>query len=146
MSQRTPDDTSPVPWATTRTQPYAGRPAPAATAPPVAAEPAPSSAATAPALNPPTWSGRKTAIAAALAIGISSMGGVAAAAMLPAGSSVQDGRGFQGGQFPGGFGQQGQGGFGQQGQGQLPGQQGIQQGLPGGPRDDDGLGAAARTA
>ena len=179
MTQRTPapDDTVQVPWATTRTMPYAGEPAPAPTAPPgeaahlhvPAADGAPpevAGATTAPALDPPTWSGRKTAIAAALAIGISSMGGVAAAAMLPAGSSVQDGRGFQNGQFGpggrGGFGQQGTGtqqgtgagpgGLTQQGQGQLPAQQGQgqlpgQQGFPGGPRDDDDdQGAPARTS
>ena len=44
-------------------------------------------AGTAPALNPPVWSGRKTAVAAALAIGISAMGAVGAAAALPVGSA-----------------------------------------------------------
>jgi len=39
MTQRTPapDDTVQVPWATTRTMPYAGEPAPAPTAPPATA-------------------------------------------------------------------------------------------------------------
>ena len=78
--------------------------------------------ATAPALNPPTWSGRKTAVAAALAIGISSMGAVGAAAALPSGSASQSGPG----QFR-------QGGFGRGSQSQQgpPGGQNIQ-GLPGG--------------
>ena len=58
----------------------------------------------APALNPPTWSGRKTAIAAALAIGFSSVGAAAAAAALPAGSAQGDGQVQQGGLGPGGFG------------------------------------------
>src|SRR5690349_17120698 len=49
-------DTAPIGWATTRTMPYAA---------PADAAPAPTPA-TAPALNPPVWSGRKTAIAAAL--------------------------------------------------------------------------------
>ena len=38
-----------------------------------------------PALSPPRWSGKKTAVAAALAIGLSSMGAVAAAATLQQG-------------------------------------------------------------
>ena len=81
---------------------------------------------TAPALNPPTWSGRKTAIAAALAIGFSSMGAVAAAATLPAGTTQGGGQLQQGGFGPGG---RQQGGFSQQGSQQGP-QQGNQ--LPGG--------------
>jgi hypothetical protein len=116
------DDTAQVPWAQTETMPGSTAAAVDAADP---ADPAAGSAgagsppATAPALNPPTWTGRKTAIAAALAIGISSMGAVAAAAALPAGT-VQDG-----GQVPGGFGPGGrqlpgggpgqQGGFGPQG-------------------------------
>jgi hypothetical protein len=69
--------------------------------------------------KPARWSGRKTAVAAALAIGLTSAGAVAAAAALPSGrASVGDRDGFgpggQGGRFgpggPGGFG--GQGGFG----------------------------------
>ena len=133
------DDTAPhLEWAQTQTLPYAAPtdaaeeqaapPAPAAPAvPPVpAAQVVPT---TAPALNPPTWSGRKTAIAAALAIGISSVGAVAAAVALPPGTTQG------GGQFPqGGFGPGGrqQGGFTQQGiqpgtQLQAPGTQ-LQQG------------------
>ena len=70
------DDTTELPWAQTQTIPYAARQAPAPD--------------TAPALNPPTWTGRKTAIAAALAIGISSLGAVGAAAALPAGTILGD--------------------------------------------------------
>lgn len=77
---------------------------------------------TAPALNPPAWSGRKTAIAAALAIGLSTAGALGAAAAVQPGSGATDQGQFQ----PGGFGrgQHGSGGFG----GQLPTQQ--QQPLP----------------
>ena len=55
------------------TQPYAATAAPDATAP---------LPKTAPAINPPRWRGRKTAVAAALAIGLSSAGAVAAAGVL----------------------------------------------------------------
>ena len=51
---------------------------------------------TAPALNPPTWTGRKTAVAAALAIGFSAMGTVAAAAAI----AQQGAQGPQGPQGP----------------------------------------------
>ncbi|WP_353952268.1 hypothetical protein V6K52_02150 [Knoellia sp. S7-12] len=65
----------------------------------------PDESATAPAVNPVRWSGKKTAVAAALAFGLSSMGAVATAAAHEAGSSTtQDGRGG----FPGGQGQRGQ--------------------------------------
>lgn len=77
--------------------------------------------ATAPAVNPVRWSGKKTAVAAALALGLSSMGAVAAAAAHePGTSTTQDGRGG----FPGQGGPRGQMGPG----GQLPqrGQQGQQ--------------------
>jgi hypothetical protein len=94
---------------------------------------------TAPALNPPTWSGRKTAIAAALAIGLSTAGALGAAAAVQPGSGATDQGQFQ----PGGFGrgQRGPGRFGgrlpnqqqQQipNQSQLPGQQAPGQQLPG---------------
>jgi hypothetical protein len=113
------DDTAPhLPWAQTHTLPYA---APSAQSEAVASA-TPDSA---PALNPPTWSGRKTAVAAALAIGISSMGAVAAAAALPAGATQGDGQVQQGGFGPGG---RQQGGFTppgprQRGTTQLPGTQ-----------------------
>lgn len=48
---------------------------------------APRSGSTAPAVNAPTWSGRKTAVAAAVAIGPTSPGAVAAGAP-PAGSGA----------------------------------------------------------
>lgn len=125
------DDTAPLGWAVTQSMPYAG-PAPTApTAPteapaaPVAPPAAPatgegepegsgSAPHTAPALDPPTWTGRKTAIAAALAIGISSVGAVGAAAALPAGTVLGDsGQVQRGGLGPGGQG--GPGGRGGQG-------------------------------
>ena len=59
---------------------------------------------TAPAVTPPTWSGRKTAVVAALAIGFASVGAVGAAAAMPdqaAGTGRTGPGGFQGG-FPGG--------------------------------------------
>ena len=78
--------------------------------------PPPTVSATAPAAHPVRWSGRKTAVAAALAIGLTGAGAVAAAAAMPAGQSptVGDRGGFgpmggQGGFGPGGQGQQGQG-------------------------------------
>jgi hypothetical protein len=134
---RTDDTTPHLPWAQTQTLPYAA-PADPAPVPSAPTDPAPTEVVvahqaapdTAPALNPPTWSGRKTAIAAALAIGFSSMGAVAAAAALPAGTTQGGGQLPQGGFGPGGR----QGGFTPPG---IPGsQQGQQQGsttqLPGG--------------
>lgn len=145
MTTPHPDDTTSLPWAQTHTLPYAAPCDPVAAEPAVAGtvtEAAPASASaqplagtdadlagspltpgTAPALNPPTWSGRKTAVAAALAIGFSSMGAVAAAAVLPAGTTqgggqVQQGGFGPGGRLPGGFTPQGA-------------QPGTQQGAPG---------------
>ena len=70
-SDQPADDTAPIPWARTTTMPTV---------------PAPSQdQAPAPALAPPVWSGRKTAIAAALAIGFSSVAAIGAAAPHPAG-------------------------------------------------------------
>ena len=116
-TQRT-DDTAQLPWAQTETIPYAAQSASSPAAPPDAAA-TDLQPTTAPALNPPTWSGRKTAIAAALAIGISSMGAVAAAAALPAGTSPAGSQFQQGGFGPGGQrpgpGTRQQGGLGQQG-------------------------------
>ncbi len=54
----------------------------------------------APALNPPRWSGKKTAIAAALAVGMASAGTMAAAAAVPAGTGAAGA-----GAGPGRFGQ-----------------------------------------
>ena len=142
------DDTVPhLEWAQTQTLPYAAPadPAPVASQPTEAASAASDPALTgttvvdpvphtAPALNPPTWSGRKTAVAAALAIGFSSMGAVAAAAALPAGTTQGGGQVQRGGLGPGGGprggfpGQGTQQGTQQGGTGQLPGQ------LPGQPQ------------
>lgn len=142
-------DTAEIPWARTTTMPTpaadeSSAPATAASemsvpataagetpAPPLEGSPPP---ATAPALAPPTWSGKKTAVAAALAIGFSSVGAIAAAAALPAGSQgVADGRGMPGGgQFQPG----GQAPGGQQlpdGQ-QLPGGQHARRSATGGTR------------
>ena len=59
---------------------------------------------TAPAVTPPTWSGRKTAVVAALAIGFASAGAIGAAAAMPD-QTASTGRtgpgGFPGGAFPG---------------------------------------------
>ncbi len=74
---------------------------------------------TAPAVSPPRWSGKKTAVAAALAIGFSSVGAVAAAA------TVQQGTGGAA-DSPGGPG----GGFGRQGPLGTRSQQPPGQGLP----------------
>src|SRR6476469_5828760 len=80
---------------------------------------------TAPGVTPPTWSGRKTAVAAALAIGFASVGAVGAAAAMPD-QTAQNGQTGTGG-FPGGRFHGGQNGFpgGQNGfpGGQLPGGQ-----------------------
>ena len=101
-------DTAPLRWATTRSMPSVAVPAAAPATPASHARRAPD---TAPALNPPVWSGRKTAIAAALAIGISSVGAVAAAAALPIGSTQERSGQLQPGRFPG----RGQGGVVRQG-------------------------------
>jgi hypothetical protein len=76
---------------------------------PVGAPPHPGEPSTAPAVTPPTWSGRKTAVVAALAIGFASVGAVGAAAAMPD-QTAATGRtgpggfpgGFPGGSFPGG--------------------------------------------
>jgi hypothetical protein len=121
-------DTAEIPWARTTTSPTAATARPGPAAPQPRAEPSPPRSA--PALAPPVWSGRKTAIAAALAIGFASVGAIGAAAALPAGSAQTDqgGRGFPGGgRFQPG---------GQQFSG--PGQQGRPGGqVPGVPQDDD---------
>jgi hypothetical protein len=103
---------------------------------PVAGSAAPSyagSEAPPPVANRARWSGRKTAVAAALAIGLTSIGAVAAASALPSGrTSVGDRDGFGPGGQSGRFGPGGQGGFGGQGG---PGGQG---GFGGRHRDGDG--------
>lgn len=146
-SARRADDTAPIPWARTTTMPtvpapsrdQASGPVTSTAVPLVAASAPDGTAASAPALAPPVWSGRKTAIAAALAIGFSSVAAIGAAAALPAGGS-QDafGRGGPGsGQF-----QPGRGQFQPGGQ-QLPGpgsqQPGVGQ-VPGGTVHVPGLG------
>jgi hypothetical protein len=153
------DETAPLGWAVTQTMPYAASPTTGAAAAP-ASSPAdggvpvassvpsagPATGAgeaegpvgaphTAPALNPPTWTGRKTAIAAALAIGISSVGAVGAATALPPGTMLGDSGQVQRGGFggpggPGGPG--GQGGLGGPVQGRQQGQQGAVPGTQGG--------------
>lgn len=85
--------------------------------------------ATAPILRQARWSGKKTAVVAAMAIGLTSAGAITAAAAVPAGSSGDGSPG--GGGFGnvrrfegGGVGQQpgaGQPGTGQPGGGQQPG-------------------------
>ena len=96
-------------------------------------------------MTPPVWSGKKTAIAAALAIGFSSIGAIGAAAAMPAGATSDSGPGGRG--FPGGGQFQPGGQTGQQGipgqldqQNQLgPGSRGLPGGvLPGAPDDDGG--------
>ena len=92
------DDPAEIPWARTTTGPPVG--AAAQPAAPVGAGQewyaAPSGSA--PAVAPPVWSGRKTAVAAALAIGFASVGAVGAAAVLPAMSQTgQGGSGLPGG-------------------------------------------------
>jgi hypothetical protein len=124
-------DAAEIPWARTTTPPTD----PAPVQPPTSA----------PAVTPPVWSGRTTAIAAALAIGFSSIGAIGAAAALSSGAdsdSDPGGRGFPGsGQVqPGG--QPGQQGLpGQPDQQSQTGQ--VPHGLPGGvlpgvPDDDGG--------
>lgn len=141
------DDTAPIPWARTTTMPtvpaasrgQASGPVTPTAVPPAAASAADVTAASAPALAPPVWSGRKTAIAAALAIGFSSVAAIGAAAALPAGGSQDTfGRGGPGsGQFQPGRGQLQPGGQ------QLPGpgsqQPGVGQ-VPGGTVHVPGLG------
>jgi hypothetical protein len=141
------DDTAQIPWARTTTMPTVPAPSRDQAAGPVIPTPVPAAtasapdvtAASAPALAPPVWSGRKTAIAAALAIGFSSVAAIGAAAALPAGSSQDTfGRGGPGsGQFQPGRGQLQPGGQ------QLPGpgsqQPGVGQ-VPGGTVHVPGLG------
>ena len=121
----------------------------------------PAEPSTAPAVTPPTWSGRKTAVVAALAIGFASVGAVGAAAAMPD-QAAATGRtgpgGFPGGAFPGGQngvpGGQLPGGQTNQGAQSNQGTQGLQgfgwhhdrdaqgsQGLPGaqGSQDSQGL-------
>ena len=123
---RTYDTVPHLEWAQTQTFPYA------APAPTPAPAPSGVAADTAPALNPPTWSGRKTAIAAALAIGISSVGAVGAAAAIPAGSTAGGGQVQQGGFGPVGRQQRGVTPPGMQQGSQLPGGPGAVQQAPGG--------------
>lgn len=136
-------DTTEIPWARTTTMPTVatphGDPGPAAPVPPRAglAAAEPGFRASAPAVTPPTWSGKKTAIAAALAIGFSAIGAMGAAAAMPAGATSDSGPGGGlpgGGQFPPG-GQQGQ--LGRQGPPGTSSQNGTQQ-LPDGLRQQDG--------
>lgn len=82
--------------------------------------PAAATSGTAPAVNPPRWSGKKTAIAAALALGLGGATAVTAAAVSPAQEVSQTQRG------PGGAGGQdgmrrGGPGFGQPGGAWQPG-------------------------
>ena len=56
---------------------------------------------TAPAVRPPTWSGRKTAVAAALAVGLGVIGAVGASAAIAQGESVGSDAGTPGGGVPG---------------------------------------------
>ena len=155
-STTTPLATLPVPGD--HPSRYAGSPAPAAAAPPP------------PAVQPPVWSGRKTAIAAALAIGFAAVGAVGAAAAIGDQSQARSGPGggqLPGGQVPGGQFQGGPGGHhggsfgpggpqggqlpqgqpqvGQLPQGQLPQGQGSQ--LPQGqlPQRQTGSTATGRT-
>ena len=146
-SDQRADDTAPIPWARTTTMPTvpAGSrgqvpgPVTHTAVPPAAASDPDVTAASAPALAPPVWSGRKTAIAAALAIGFSSVAAIGAAAALPAGGSQDTfGRGGPGStQFQPSRGQLQPGGQ------QLPGpgsqQPGVGQ-VPGGTVHVPGLG------
>lgn len=87
----------------------------------------PASAMTAPALKPPRWSGKKTAVVAALAITLTSGGAVAAATAVPEGTGANVGRGGMGGPGgPGGMPER------QNGTRQMPGPDGAQQ-APGAP-------------
>ncbi len=99
----TPQHPDPVPQPAWTSLPAEGLAAATAPTGPERAEGL--AAATAPAITPPRWSGKKTAVAAALAIGLSSVGAVAAAATLPQGTGgAVDGHGGPGG----GFGRPGQ--------------------------------------
>ncbi|WP_156969761.1 hypothetical protein [Knoellia subterranea] len=107
-TENSPQDTS-VQWP--ETTPNTGVASDASMAPSPEAAPTALSAGTAPAVNPVRWSGKKTAVAAALALGLSTVGavGVAAAHERGASTTPQDGRaGFPGG----GGGPGGQGGYG----------------------------------
>lgn len=97
---------------------------------------------TSPALQPVRWSGRKTAVAAALAIGLAAGTGVAATAVVP--TSESSGRQEMHGGSMGAPGQggQGRGGPGQQGG---TGQQGPSQPQPGS-QDPAGSGAGSDSA
>lgn len=97
----------------------------------------PEPATVAPAVSPPRWSGRKTAVVAALAITLTSAGTVGAAAALPQGTGASAHGGGMGGPPPGMTGgpmrgqmPQGQMPQGQSQQGQMPqgGMPGTQQG------------------
>ena len=91
---------------------------------------------TAPAVNPPRWRGRKTAVAAALAIGLSSAGALAAAATVEQGSTGGEGGGTV--QRGGGHGFPGQGNLQNQNQQQVPrGQPDPQQDHPLAPDADE---------
>ena len=56
--------------------------------------PIPPPAATSPALRPPRWSGKKTAIVAALAISVASAGTLGATAAVPQGTGASAGSGM----------------------------------------------------
>jgi hypothetical protein len=89
---------------------------------------------TAPALRQPQWSGKKTAVAAALAIGLSSMAAVGAAAAVPQGTGATSGGPgrLPGGPLPGGRFPGSQLPGGQLPGGQVPGGQVPLGRLPGG--------------
>ncbi|MFC6704460.1 hypothetical protein [Flexivirga alba] len=81
-------------------------------------------AETTPVLHQPRWSGKKTAVVAALAIGLSSAGAITASAAVASGTGGGTGRMGGGGfgnartfEVPGGTGSQQQGSTGQQGNG-----------------------------
>lgn len=92
--------------------------------------PIPPPAATSPALRPPRWSGKKTAIVAALAISVASAGTLGATAAVPQGTGASAGSGMRGGPGMGtGMGSGGQGmgpgqGMRMRGQGQFTPSQG----------------------
>jgi hypothetical protein len=101
MTQSARDDSARTPVATTVTAPAPVHPGADAAGggealPAQHRDSAPHKAqppATGPALTRPTWSGKKTAVAAALAIGLSSVGTIGAAAALPEGASSESGLG-----------------------------------------------------
>lgn len=121
------EQTPPVSWANEVTHVTAVEED--AEAPPLGSSAPPAIEGTAPALNPPVWSGRKTAIAAALAIGLSTAGALGAAAAVQPGSGSSDRGQLQPGGFGPGRGRPGGVGPGRFG-GQLPGQQQQQQQPP----------------